>query len=72
MTITCHYLSVRLLYVALDVDDKYVKVLLRRAQSYEATEKLESAFEGAVCKVWSFLFCIGLVVCVRYRSGGVC
>jgi import receptor subunit TOM70 len=30
---------------ALDVDDKYVKVLLRRAQSYEATEKLESAFE---------------------------
>ena len=41
---------------ALEFNTEYVKVLLRRAQSYEATDKLESALEGeslGVCLVVS-------------------
>ena len=33
-------------HAALEFNSEYVKVLLRRAQSYEATDKLESALEG--------------------------
>lgn len=31
---------------ALDLDQYYMKVRIRRAQAYEAEEKLEEAFEG--------------------------
>ena len=34
--------------VALELDKCYMKARLRRAQAYEAQEKLEDAFEGLI------------------------
>lgn len=38
-------------YVALELDEKYVKALVRRAHAYEAQEKYELALDGV------FLLC---------------
>ena len=45
-------------YPALEFNTEYVKVLLRRAQSYEATDKLESALEGE-----------SIDMCTHFHSG---
>lgn len=40
------YITFNWLFLALKMKPDYLKALLRRAQSYEATEKLEEALEG--------------------------
>lgn len=41
------FIGCRNFFLALKMKPDYLKALLRRAQSYEATEKLEEALEGA-------------------------
>lgn len=42
------FISLIWLPLALKMKPDYLKALLRRAQSYEATEKLEEALEGEI------------------------
>ena len=39
------------LFLALELDEYYIKARLRRAQAYEASEKLDEALEGV------YIFC---------------
>ena len=52
--------------LALNLDQNYIKVLVRRAQSYEATEKLESALEGQMRL--SFSACMCVLICMLWTQ----
>jgi len=46
--VCCFHCMVTFDLLALKMKPDYLKALLRRAQSYEATEKLEEALEGHI------------------------